>query len=368
MPASPRLLALLAAAVCMNAAEPAASNWPTPRGDIALTAATGPLPAELAKRWTWEAGSPMDQPPAIAGGAVFVATTKGVVASLDLATGKERWRREPQPKAGALFGPAVAGGLVVVSDNAGTVEALDAATGQPRWRVADLGTLVRAPNAGAGVVVLGTDEQKVICLELASGKQRWVWTAEGDKAYIRSTPCLTAEVALVAGCDGAVHALRLSDGTERELVRAQHFGSSPAVHAGVVYIGSVEGEAIAVGLADGKERWRAPTELSKITADPAVSAAVAVLVGERGAVALDPATGAVRWRLEAAEGNPAIAGDRVFLAAEGGVLQAYDLATGKPGWRWRAGASITSPAIAGGHLVIGTGDGAVHAFAAPAAR
>jgi outer membrane protein assembly factor BamB len=105
-------------------------------------------------------------------------------------------------------------------------------------------------------------------------------------------------------------------------------------------------------------------------------AAAAVWPQFRGDVALTgvsssplPATLKVVWTYEAGEAigsSAAIADGVVYVGSHGGVLMALDLATGALRWKYEAGAEIgeSSPAVAGGLVYVGDLKGVVHAVSA----
>ncbi len=59
-------------------------------------------------------------------------------------------------------------------------------------------------------------------------------------------------------------------------------------------------------------------------------------------------------------GPPAVAGDRVYLSCDNGLLYCLELETGRPVWRYDTGSSIISmPAVFEGGILLGTLDGRV---------
>lgn len=93
--------------------------------------------------------------------------------------------------------------------------------------------------------------------------------------------------------------------------------------------------------------------------------------------AIDPATGAERWRYYAHRcgwSSPALADGLVFATfiahpschskLENGELLAFSPATGHISWRQRIGPCESSPLVANGTVYVGDQDGSVYAFAA----
>jgi outer membrane protein assembly factor BamB len=96
---------------------------------------------------------------------------KGQVVVLDLASGKEKWRKDVA--GGVLSSVAVAGGLAIATATDGKVRAFDLATGERRW-IYDAGTPFFAPVAvAAGVVYAGDLKGVVHAMDLAAGQPKW---------------------------------------------------------------------------------------------------------------------------------------------------------------------------------------------------
>ena len=61
------------------------------------------------------------------------------------------------------------------------------------------------------------------------------------------------------------------------------------------------------------------------------------------------------------ESSPVLAGNRLAVGSNDGVLYVLDAATGKEVWKFEAGAAIkSSPAVADGRLIVGDTDGRIY--------
>ena len=110
-----------------------AGSWPQFRGNARLTGvSTSAPPAQLKLLWKYEAGDSVDSSPAIVDGAVYFGSLTGDLTSLDLASGKVRWKYATGGSIGESS-PAVAGGTVYIGDGNGVVHAVRAADGQKVW-------------------------------------------------------------------------------------------------------------------------------------------------------------------------------------------------------------------------------------------
>jgi len=165
--------------------------------------------------------------------------------------------------------------------------------------------------------------------------------------------------------------------------------ASPAVADGVVYQTFLlqppkcdpehrrTGALVALDAASGRVRWRvalAPTESSPLVAHGLV------YVGDwSGRIsAFDARTGARRWSAAArgaVKGSVALAGGRVYVGAYDGRLYALDAVTGRVLWRASARSRLGSrasfystPAVAYGRVYLGSTDGSVYSFGAASGR
>src|SRR5580658_8200787 len=81
--------------------------------------------------------------PSVAGNRVYIASGKGTVEALDLATGRELWKRSVGTRIGG--GPGSGEGLVAVGGSGGQAIALSASDGKILWRVPLGGEILSAP-------------------------------------------------------------------------------------------------------------------------------------------------------------------------------------------------------------------------------
>src|SRR5260221_12027676 len=119
----PRRFLLIPAGVWLGAAAETAApgEWTQFRGNPQLTGvATSSLPTNLTLLWTYEAGDSIESSAAIAGGAVYVGSQTADLISLDLETGKLRWKYHVQEGI-EESSPAVQDGMVFGGDLGGTL-------------------------------------------------------------------------------------------------------------------------------------------------------------------------------------------------------------------------------------------------------
>jgi len=94
---------------------------------------------------------------------------------------------------------------------------------------------------------------------------------------------------------------------------------------------------------------------------------LAYVIGNGDLVALDFATGALRWKYTTGnligESSPTVAGGTVFIGDLGGVFHAVNIADGKPRWTFKTMSEIkSSPVVVGDTVLIGSYDAHLYAL------
>ncbi|GIF96635.1 hsp70 family protein [Catellatospora citrea] len=308
-------------------------------GDTVYAYADGTIMAlrasDGAPRWAFRAPGTMLAGPL----GVHVATATAVL--LIGPDGGPRWRHELPAGTAGLAVPG--DGRAYATDGAGRLYALDAATGEPQW-TAGCGAGPGGPVVlGDLLCVPGTDGMRAF--DTAGGELLWHTPGPGGTAMV------TAGVVLAAGA--GVVAYGLDDGAVRWRTGAgSALAALPAIGHGVL-CGRAGDTVVAFDAVSGTPRWAhrtGPAATDPVPAADAVCLSWAVgvpgLDGTRTHLtALDPHTGAARWRSSAAGTaalGPVAVGRMLFvvLSDSSGVnLHALDAATGRsPGWDTIGGA------------------------------
>jgi outer membrane protein assembly factor BamB len=188
------------------------------------------------------------------------------------------------------------------------------------------------------------------------------WTAQiGDPfegASFRPPLATDGTRVFVATVDGTVRGLDGGTGNVRWTVPDRP--GTLSARQGLLVVHEADGTVWGVAPASGSARWKTETRITG--ALPAAVGDDAVFVGGEGLVALDAASGEVRWSAEPPPhvSAPLVAsGKWVFVPEEDGTLRCRDAATGKEVWAFASkGALRSSPIVdeAGGRLMVGTGD------------
>ncbi len=357
----------LSAALVAMQGPPAGDAWPMFRGASSLVGlAPTSLPPVLRLRWKYQAKDSIESSAAIADDTVFVASMDGVVAAIDLATGRLRWQYQAT---GPIqeSSPSVRGGTVFVGDLNGVLHAVDASTGRLRWTFKTEGEIRSSPNVVGDRVYVGSYDQNLYCLSAATGSVMWKYATEGP---VHGTPAFDKGVVYISGCDETFRAIDATTGKQLfALPIGAYTGASAAVGDGRAFVGTFGNEVLGIDLARHAVRWRYrhPSRSFPFYSSAAVTADRVVLGGRDKLVhCLNSATGKAVWTFltrARVESSPVVVGNRVFVGSNDGVLYELDLASGKKTWEFTAGAPLSaSPAVARGSLVIGSQDGVLYCF------
>ncbi len=176
--------------------------------------------------------------PVLAAGRLFVGTLEGQAHAISADDGSTLWSAVlPGP---TLSTAAVAGGVVVFTTLTGEVAAFDVRDGTPAWTYTAGRAITGAPCVVDNVVVIGAQDGRVHCVDAATGAR--IWRSERFAAPIHGGLCSDGTSIYVGSEDMIVHALNLSDGTERAThpVRGQSFRMLwPVFHGGRVWVSTV---------------------------------------------------------------------------------------------------------------------------------
>ncbi|MFD5544411.1 PQQ-binding-like beta-propeller repeat protein [Streptomyces sp. NPDC127079] len=323
-------------------------------------------PAETAsgwRPWRFRMSNDVWGTPSVDGDLVYVTSFE--VHALDVATGRRRFKTRD-----VAWSMAVADGRIHASDGP-TLFALEAREGGDLWRLST-DAWVYSLKADRGTLVTGTRGGGVQAWEASNGQKLWELSgAQTDFEAPESGPSLYDGTVFVWQ-DARLRALDARTGDERwsyPIGDAASCGGVPVrlTHADDGFVYACAGtRVIAVDIATGRVRWHfeAPAVfLSPPTfvPGPAVTGGGVYLADYLGTVyALDATDGRDRWRI-ATEARASIepvlvAGGHVHVGSGKG-LYTLDAVTGTPKWRFQAGGDVVgAPAVAEGRIHFGSTD------------
>ena len=351
-------------------AEPATQDWPLFRGDALQTGALAKssLPEKPELLWKVNVPEGVDSTAAIIGEVVYIGTVDGQIFALSLKDGSTIWKYHTKAvtlKASA----AVKDGILVVGDGEGSIHALDAKTGEKKWTFTTQGEIISSANfTSDGKVLVGSNDENLYALDLKTGAQKWKYKIEGP---INGAPGVVDGHTFVAGCDGCLHVVKISDGTlVNKVPLGGPSGASAAIQGQRLYVGNMERSFLCIDWKKGEIVWEyEPAKTASFYSSAAIADGLAVVGGrDRKIHGIKLADGAGAWMFQTrgrVDSSPIILGKRVYCPSGDGNLYCLDLKTGEKVWQYSLGAAVTASCAYGqGRLVIGNGDGAVYCFGA----
>ncbi|MEV6122436.1 serine/threonine-protein kinase [Streptomyces sp. NPDC052077] len=342
------------------------------------TAATQTAPARFG---TWRTAPTAEggMPHCSYGTGRLLCARAGEVFALDPADGSVLWRHDVEPSEPSRA-PVAAGGLVHPSiDRIGALEALDPVTGETAWRheAPEFGGL---RGAGGTLLLTGADG-RVTGIDGSSGGTRWSGRVPGQAVpYFSSFPGDPAAYATsmpgggtrtrVTAMDPATGTVRWKADLDGALTPVGSAGGSVYFLAGDAVYGDA-GAVLRYTPGDGSLR-RTVLASPVAQAQATVRGTTVYLMGVGGSlVAVDPAAGTERWRLETGMSRgsaPVSDGRHVYVTAPDGRLLGVDARTGRllgqtpprlGAGADRVPASLPAPVVAGGRVYAGAPDGSV---------
>jgi len=192
-----------------------------PREEDLLKPAPKTVWTQGQKRWH------VDAPLLVAGDKVIVSSAfldkekegDRAVFSLDAAAGKELWRAPLTYN--PWGGPALAGDVVIVTTSSiaydmkvlegakGEVVALDLATGKEKWKKSVPGGILGCASATKDTAVFACTDGKLRAFALKDGSRQMIYDA---KSPIFAPPAVVGDTAYIADLGGVVHAVDLKTG------------------------------------------------------------------------------------------------------------------------------------------------------------
>ncbi|WVX49412.1 Outer membrane protein assembly factor BamB [Roseobacter fucihabitans] len=332
--------------------------------------------------------------PVVAGSVVYTLDADALVTATST-SGQRIWQqdtRPPRDNSGSATGGGLAfkDGTVFVSLGYGSLVALDAATGAQKWRQRLEGTGSGSPTVFGDLVYATSGDDTGWALRAADGRIEWQLAASEDVNNVLGgpAPAVSDDLAIFAFGSGEIQAvfrrggLRRWDASALGKRAARALGSvgdvtgSPVISGNRVYIGNQAGRVVALDLASGARAWT--------TREGAISPALPVgdsifVISELGELLrLSASDGSRIWGTQlpnfvkdkpkrrsevVAHHGPILAGGRIYLASNDGLIRSFDPASGAlVGSIEIDGGATTAPVVAGGVLYVVSTKGQLHAF------
>jgi outer membrane protein assembly factor BamB len=372
------LAALLASsALPVSAADatdlPAVTDVPEYRADAARTGAyPGPGPvAEPVVVWARQ-GISTTTNPIVADGMLIAGDADGILYALDVFTGEERWRFD---SGSPITSVAADDSSVVATDEAGTLHRLELGTGAETWSAAVPGAVSIAIADGLAYVA----GEQVQGFDLSDGSPVWAWEGPAASGFLT----VTNDTVYASADDGRLYALDREDASERWHVQTISPTVGPAMIApDTVYLMTLSnstpvpaGELYALDPDTGAVRWRFRSESGDQVSAGAVGAGVEFSGSIRDglfAFAEQPGPDGspeILWHTDidgSVYRNASLAGDIVYFPqVNPGAVLAVDAETGELLWSVPIADNPIGLVVTGGMILSGGESGTLFALAEP---
>jgi outer membrane protein assembly factor BamB/predicted Ser/Thr protein kinase len=264
--------------------------------------------------------------------------------------------------------PLALGDTVAIGTLDGALVGLNGANGGVRWRNDGGASGFGTPTAGAGMIFVGDGAGAIYSIDPDTGAVQWQQRLNG---IAQQPPTRTNDRVVVTTTNGFVYVLHAGSG---EVLWGRRVGEYPgpaAVGAGAIFVG-VGSTLRVLDWNTGVERWSFQAG-SAIVTQPVVAGGRVLLGTERGILyALRVESGHEDWRYQARgriSGAPVADEGAIYVADRSGRLAARRPATGDYIWNYDINTAVTAtPLLVDGKLLFGTSGGGVYTLDARSGR
>lgn len=292
--------------------------------------------------------------PIVGGGRIFTMDS----ASRVQATGSDGavlWARTLVPASDKVRdasggGLAYGDNIVFAATGFGELFALEATSGATLWRQKVEAPITSSPTVADGKVYVISRDSRAWALDIKTGRIAWQLAGAPSNASLigGSGPVITGRVAVLPFASGELVAALKTSGL-------RVWGSSVA----------------------GQRRGRAYSNISDITGDPVLADGIIYAANAGGRiVAIKPSSGERIWTANEGAYSPVLpAGDSVFMISDQGELLRLDRETGERIWGKRLPYFTArkikrrdeiyanfGPILAGGRLIVASNDGLIRSY------
>lgn len=292
--------------------------------------------------------------PVVANGRIFTLDSASRVSATST-SGGALWSRQLVPASdkerdASGGGLALGADVVYATTGFGELFALDAESGATIWRQKLDAPVTSSPTVSDGLVYVVTRDSRAWAIDAENGRIRWQLTGAPSEASLigGSGPLVAGRVAIVPFASGELVAALKRSGLR------------------------VWGSAVA-----GQRKGRAYSNIADITGDAVFFDGTVYAANAGGrVVAISPASGERIWSAnEGAYSPPLPVGDSLFMISEQGELLRLDRETGERIWgqrlpyfenrkvrRRQAVFAHFGPVLAGGRLIVASNDGLMRSY------
>ena len=259
---------------------------------------------------------------------------------------------------------ASAYGLVYANSLFQPLRGYRADTGDVEWSAPVCSSVRASPTVAGHVLYMACFDGTLYALDPESGAV--LWAARGRCCVYDQAPVVDGDRIFQMRTDHTLTAYDASTGTTMWTESAFSVGTLAAAH-GTLFYGSYP-DVVALDEATGAVRWRTPVFFGAVQGSPAVADGL-VFVETSELVALDAGTGKVVWTAPAAsQWGPSVANGVVYASSLDGEWDAYDERDGSLLWSVTVGGGCggtcthSIPVVADGTLYLAGPDQYLRAY------
>ncbi len=332
--------------------------------------------------------------PVVGGGRIYTLDSKALVTAVST-SGQVLWSQDLTPandsgSDASGGGLAYADGRLYVSSGFGTLTVLDAQTGAEIWQQRLRATGSGSPSVAGDLVYVVAGDELAWALERDTGRVRWQLAATPDLRNVigAPSPAVSDKYVVFAFGSGEVQGAFRKGGLRRwdTQIAGQRQGftsgligditGDPVIDGDRIFVGNHSGRTVALSLGNGERLWTAPDgPLSPIW--PA-GESIFMISDRNELLRLSADTGQRIWSQPLsfftkrkpkrqneifAHHGPIIAGGRLVVASNDGLLRFFDPTNGAPlGEVAMPSGATTGPVVAGNTLYVVSTRGQLMAF------
>jgi outer membrane protein assembly factor BamB len=265
--------------------------------------------------------------------------------------------------------PLIIGNRAYTIDTSGLIACVDIATGKKLWKYETDLSALSGLSGNENLVIATSGDGDIVAFQMVEKGLDPLWKTRVS-SEIRATPVVNDNQVFVRSADGKLQSLAASDGSQQWVVSGRvpalslTGNSEPLVDAQLVYAGFDDGKLIAFDRRNGKTRWE--TTISIASGRTEVERLVDLdgqFLMRNGVIYVASFQGRLA-AVVAAFQSMAIDDDAIYLSADNSDLWSIDRRTGSAFWKQDVlhARKITAPAIINNKLVVADLSGYLHWF------
>ena len=297
--------------------------------------------AHLEKLWSRGVGDLGDDSlaliftPAIDGDAIYTASAKGRVMSINKMSGNVKWSQNLNKPLTSAVGAGY--GLVIVADHDGGIHAINSSDGSLRWQAQASSEVLAAPATDGNVVVIQAVNSRVQAFDAKSGAALWDYSASQSVLSLRgnAAPVMRGEIVYVAFDNGKAAALDAKTGLlqweqrflvpdgRSEFERVIDVQADPVVVGSSVIVGAYQGVVVSMDRAQGRPHWEQKASIVRSMAED---------------------------------------GAKLFFVESNDTVRSLEIESGKEAWKSElfTARKLSAPAVISGYVAVADKEGYVH--------